>query len=722
MKRFSPLAISLTLAGAPCVFTTGARAEEPVEAGSLPTVSVTAEDDSAPTYRARSSNIAGFGETPLLDTPASVAVVTEAQLKDQQARLLSDVIKNDASIGENYAPVGYYENISVRGFPLDLASGYRINGLSVVGEQNIALENKEQVEIIKGLSGLQGGVVNAGGLVNYVTKRPADVRSVMFGTDSNGSRYASTDLGTLFGDRKQFGLRVNAAHEDINSYVDNSNGYRDFASVAANWDITSTAHLQFNIEYQKKAQKSVAGYQLLGGTTVPSDVSPSTMLSPQSWAQPVRIDSLNFNTRFDLELNADWRAYVNVGRSRAVIDDYLAFPYGSNVATSFSPTFAANGDFDVYDYRSPDDTRRNDDGQAVLQGNFNTGFLKHDLTAGLSMSRRVVDKSDGISIPVGSDNIYAATPAVLPPSGAAIPASYRNLDSRQQAVFFTDRVRFSDRWQVLAGGRQVWLKEKTYDATGATTRDTDRNQFLPQLALIFKPQANMSLYGSYAETLSMGTSAAFWASNYPTTLPPSVARQLEAGFKYDWSKDLSFTSAIFRMKKAYEYPQPDASGTTFTYVQQGKETHTGIELGASGNVTRQLRLAAGVAFIQARADGTGTPAYDGKQAINVPRVRSAVYADYALASLPGLNLQGSWLYSGSKAATRDGSATVPAYHIFNAGLRYRTSMSGHATTVRLTVDNIFDKRYWKDTGESLGDSYLHLGAPRQARLTVQYDF
>ncbi|ASU37850.1 TonB-dependent siderophore receptor [Herbaspirillum sp. meg3] len=722
MKRFSPLAISLTLASAPCVFINNARAEEPADAGSLPTVSVTAEDASGSTYHPRSSNIAGFGDTPLLDTPASVAVVTEAQLKDQQARLLSDVIKNDASVGENYAPVGYYENISVRGFPLDLASGYRINGLSVVGEQNIALENKEQVEIVKGLSGLQGGVVNAGGLVNYVTKRPADVRSVMFGTDSNGSRYVSTDLGALFGDRKQFGLRVNAAHEDINSYVNNSNGYRDFASVAANWDITSTAHLQFNIEYQKKAQKSVAGYQLLGGKTVPSNVSPSTMLSPQSWVQPVRIDSLNMNTRFDVELNADWSAYVNIGRSRAVIDDYLAFPYGSNVATSFSPTFAANGDFDVYDYRSPDDTRRNDEGQAVLQGNFNTGFVKHSLTAGLSLSRRVVDKSDGISIPVGSDNIYAATPAVLPAATDPVPASYRNLDSRQQALFFTDRVQFSDRWQVLAGGRQVWLKEKTYNATGVTTRDTDRNQFLPQLALIFKPQANMSLYGSYAETLSMGTSAAFWESNYPTTLPPSVARQLEAGFKYDWSKDLSFTSAIFRMKKAYEYPQPDAGGTSFTYVQQGKETHTGIELGASGNVTKQLRLAASMAFIQARADGTGTAAYDGKQAINVPRVRSAVYADYALAAMPGLNLQGSWLYSGSKAATRDGSATVPAYHIFNAGLRYQTRMSGHPTTVRLTVDNIFDKRYWKDTGESLGDSYLHLGAPRLARLTVQYDF
>ena len=717
MKRFSPLAISLTLASvAPAAF-----AEESTDAGTLPAINVSAEATRTDVYRARTSGIAGFGETPLLNTPASVSVITEAQLKDQQARLLSDVIKNDASIGENYAPVGYYENISVRGFPLDLASGYRINGLSAVGEQNIALENKEQVEIIKGLSGLQGGVVNAGGLVNYVTKRPADVRSVMFGTDSNGSRYLSTDLGVLFGEHKQFGLRVNAAHEDINSYVDYSNGYRDFASLAASWDISSKARLAFNIEYQKKAQKSVAGYQLLGGTTVPSGVSPKTMLSPQPWVQPVRIDSLNFNTRFDLEFNDNWRGYITAGRSRAVIDDYLAFPYGSNSATVFSPTFAANGDYDVYDYRSPDDTRRNDEAQAVVQGKFNTGSVRHDLTLGVTMSRRVIDKSDGISNVVGTGNIYSPVAAPLAPSGAVIPASYRNLDSRQQAILFTDRVQFGERWEVLAGGRQVWLKEKTYNLAGATTRDTDRNQFLPQLALIYKPQVNMSLYGSYAETLSMGTAAASWQTNYPTILPPSVARQLETGVKYDWNKDLSFTAAVFRMKKAYEYPQPDGAGG-FKYVQQGKQTHTGLELGASGNVTKQLRLAASLAFIQARADGTGTPAYDDKQAINVPRVRSALYADYALAALPGLNLQGSWLYSGSKSATRDGSASVPSYHIFNTGLRYQTKMAGHPTTLRLTVDNVFDKRYWKDTGESLGDSYLHLGAPRLARLSVQYDF
>ncbi|KAF1041419.1 MAG: Ferrichrome receptor FcuA [Herbaspirillum frisingense] len=723
MKRIAPLAstLMLTLAGTSLGLATTARAADgrDDQGNSLPTVNVTATGVGKQENRARSSSVAGFDDAPLLDTPASVSVVTGQQMRDQQSRLLSDVIKNDAAIGENYAPVGYYENFSIRGFTLDPASAYRIDGLAAAGEQTIALENKERVEFLKGVAGLQAGVVAAGGIVNYVTKRPADVRSITLGTDSNGSRYLATDLGALFGEHKQFGLRINAAHEDIHSYVNHGDGWRDFASLGASWALSARTLVQFDAEYQKKAQRSVAGYQLLGGTALPSGVSPSTMLTPQSWAQPVRDTSLNYRLRVDTEFNADWRGYVQAGRSRAVIDDYLAFPYGSG--GGLSPTFAANGDFDVYDYRSPNDERRNDEAQAVAIGKFATGFLQHELTLGVALSRRTADKSDGISELVGSGNIYTGTPDL--PVGVTTPGpAYRNLDSRQKALFFSDRLQFSERWQAIAGGRQVWLKEQAFASDGSVSRDTSRTLFLPQLALIFKPVQNMSIYGSYAETLSLGTSAPFWVSNFPVTLPPAVARQLEAGVKYEVSPDLALTASAFRIRKAYEYQKPDASPFGFTYVQQGRQTNTGIELGASGKLSPRLQVGASVAAIRARASDTGTAAYDGQQVVNVPRLRSAVYADYAIPGVDGLNAMGSWLYSGSKPATRDGSASLPAVHVFNAGLRYQLRLNGHAATLRANIDNVFDKRYWKDAGQYLGDSYIHLGAPRTARLSLQYDF
>ncbi|MFX7732102.1 hypothetical protein ABTK10_21460, partial [Acinetobacter baumannii] len=68
---------------------------------SLPTVNVTASGTGRDAGRVRSAGVAGFDDAPLIDTPASVAVVTAAQMQDQQSRLLSDVVKNDASINEN---------------------------------------------------------------------------------------------------------------------------------------------------------------------------------------------------------------------------------------------------------------------------------------------------------------------------------------------------------------------------------------------------------------------------------------------------------------------------------------------------------------------------------------------------------------------------------------------------------------------------------------------
>ncbi|EJN06041.1 TonB-dependent siderophore receptor [Herbaspirillum sp. YR522] len=715
MKRIAPLASTLMLTLVGTSF--GARAADQREDGenrdSLPTVNVTAAGAS----RARSASVAGFDDAALLDTPASVSVVGAARISDQQSRLLSDVVKNDAAIGENYAPVGYYENFSIRGITLDPGSAYRIDGLSAAGEQSIALENKERVEFLKGVAGLQAGVVAAGGLVNYVTKRPAEVRSITLGTDSNGSRYLATDLGTLFGQHKQFGLRINAAHEDIHSYVNGADGWRDFASLAGTWAIGARTLLQVNAEYQQKSQRSVAGYQLLGGTTLPSGVSPKNMLTPQSWAQPVRDSSLNTNLRLDTELGTDWRAYVQAGRSRAVIDDNSAFPYGSG--TFASTSFAANGDFDVYDYRVPNDERRNDDAQAAVIGKFATGALQHELTMGLALTRRVIDKPDGVNDLVGSGNIDGTPP--LPASPLVSGPAYRNLDNRQKAVFASDRVHFSRQWQALLGGRQVWMDEQAYSSGGTASRFTHRNVFLPQLALIFKPIDNMSIYGSYAETLTLGTTAPFWTNNFGVTLPPSVARQLEAGVKVDATSALSLTAALFRIRRAYEYQQPDGAGG-YDYVQQGRQTNTGIELGADGKLSPRLLVGATAALTRARASGTGTAAYDDQQAVNVPRLRTSVYADYAVAGVDGLNVTGSWLYSSSKPVTRDGSVQLPAVHLFNAGARYQLRLGGHAATLRFNIDNLFDRRYWKDAGQYLGDSYVHLGATRTARLSLQYDF
>src|SRR5208283_3578472 len=120
-------------------------------------------------YKPAAMTIGNLSNEPLQELPISGLVVTRSLLDDQQARLLSDVAKNDASVGEDYAPVGWYQDFEIRGFPLDLASAVKINGLSVAGEQLFPLENKEAVEFLHGVDSDEVGVASGGGLVNYVT-------------------------------------------------------------------------------------------------------------------------------------------------------------------------------------------------------------------------------------------------------------------------------------------------------------------------------------------------------------------------------------------------------------------------------------------------------------------------------------------------------------------------------------------------------------------------
>ncbi|MFJ3373618.1 TonB-dependent siderophore receptor [Pseudomonas sp. NPDC086112] len=688
----------------------------------LPAVTVTGEDTSG--YQADSASVGGFEAAPLLDTPASISVVNEAMIKDQQARLLSEVLRNDASVGESYAPVGYYENFVVRGFSLNSASSYKINGRTITGEQNVGLENKQQVELLKGLSGLQSGVSEPGGLVNYVTKRPGDVRSVTVSTDDRGSGYLATDVGGWFGSEQQFGLRANLAHEDLHSYVEHTNGQRDFASLAFDWNISPNALLQLDAEYQTKEQRSAPGYQLLGGSSLPHHASPKKLLAHQSGSKPVTTDALNLNGNFEYRFSDQWKGNLSASRSRVVIDDYSSFAWGcygsASCAGAAVPNyFSPEGDYDIYDFRSPDDTRRNDEVQAALSGHFETGGLGHELSVGTSAFRRVVDKRDAINQMIGSANINNE-PADFAPYDGPLNDSYRRLDSRQYGLFFNDRISFNEQWQAVLGGREVRLDEETFDSQGDTTRHTQRYEFLPQAALIYKPVQNLSLYTRYSKGLSLGGEAAWFTTNAYEILAPTVSRQIEAGIKYDWQR-ISLAAALFQIRQAYQYSRPNDDGT-FTFTQQGEQKNTGLELSANGWASQRLQIAASVAAIRARVTDSGTPAYEGHQAINVPTLRANLYGDYALPWFDGLALLGAVQYSASKYANRQGEVQTGAYAIFNIGSRYSTRIDGYDTVFRLTVDNLFDKRYWRDAGEYMGDGYLFQGAPLTARLSASINF
>ena len=199
---FIPTILSFSIAQA---FALVAPAQAQSNDASLAEVIVTGvRSESA---KASTTKASGYIETALLDTPVSVTVFTQAQMQDLRIRQTSDAMKFDASVNDAYNAVGYAEQFSIRGFALDNSSSYRKDGFAIPGDASIPLENKERIEVLKGIAGFQAGFATPGGILNYVTKRPTStpMRSVTVEASERGTIYGSA-IGELEAGRSQLRL------------------------------------------------------------------------------------------------------------------------------------------------------------------------------------------------------------------------------------------------------------------------------------------------------------------------------------------------------------------------------------------------------------------------------------------------------------------------------------------------------------------------------------
>ena len=735
------------------------------------TTTVVVHGEAKDDYLPETVTVGTLDGATLQTAPLSATVITRDLLNDQVSRVLSDVVKNDASIGEDYAPVGYYGDFEIRGFPIDLATGLEINGMTIAGEQDVPLENKQSVEFLKGIAGVESGVASSGGLIDYVTKRPAAIQAIDLATDHRGSAYGAVDLGWLFGSRKQVGARLNLAGERIQSYVNGADGWRAMGAGAADWKLSSRATLNGNFEYQHKIERSVSGYQLLGGTTVPdlNDVFPSTMLGEQSWEKPNTFDTFNTGTRLDYDLPHGWRAFAAGSFSHSLIDDNVVYAYGCYYETDCSSGsapypwfFAPDGSYDIYDYRNPGELRIDAVGEAIVTGHVQTGKIGQDVTVGGELFLRSVQQpgfstvadpyspdgvvQDGaVFTYVGTENIYQPNTSVdlgtaEDPHESAGPRRLW-VDSHQAALILQDRIHLPGRIQLLAAGRHVSLRDHNYSAyagcadfsvpADCAPQLTDKHVWLPQFAVTFNPVEKLTLYSNYGVMLSLGPQGPFWTDNGSQFLAPYRTRQAEIGAKYQPTPRILLTTALFRMHAPFFYPKtlegpdsfcPSGAAGDQCFESEGREVHNGIEINAEGKAARWLRLTGSVAAMRAISNDTGTPAFDNKQVINVPHLHTALFADLLVPHARGLHLMPGWGYTGRKEATRDDAVSVSGYSLFNLGARYTPGGEQGRVTFRLYADNITDKRYWKDTGASLGDTFIHLGAPTTVRLSAHYTF
>lgn len=687
------------------------------EVSQLPTITVNATQNTNDLYSSKKVDLSGFQTGDIKKIPASITTITSERIADQHAKTLTDVVKNDSSLGDGYAAIGYYPNFVARGFSLDLGSSYLINGHNIRGEQNVALENKERVEILKGISAIQSGMSTPGGVINYVTKRPADVKSVTVDANSEGGYTLATDVGGFLTDN--FGYRINLAHESIHPNVDHANGKREFGSVALDWKINDRSKLLFDIEAQHQSQRSVPGYQLLDGQ-VPTNVDKDRLLGYQSWSKPVVNNSVNASLKYQYAFNDQWNGSLSASQSRVVIDDNSAFPWACySTPVCEINTFDKHGNYDIYDFRSPDDTRITNQFAAGLNGQFNTANIQHQVALELQRTYKTLKHHTPINVAVGTGNIYQDT-IDYSPSSESLGDRYKALESDQTAFTISDRIQFNEQWSTLLGGKLIHLDEQAYKPDGQQSRDTDLNKFLPQLALMYSPSVTTNWYASYAKGLSDGGEAPWFANNALEILAPRNSEQFELGVKQQVQNFL-LTAAVFDLKQDNQYSKVNADGS-FDFVEQGEQHNQGIELGLTGALTDTIDVSSGITYTKSRLVDVDTDSYKGHQTQNVPKLRATAQLSYKVPSVEGLRLLSGMQYSSSKYANKEATAKVGGYSVFNIGAAYKTNFAGHDTTFRFNIDNLFNKKYWRDVGPFMGDDYLFLGNPRTAQFSATFNF
>ncbi|NBU88020.1 MAG: TonB-dependent receptor, partial [Betaproteobacteria bacterium] len=577
-RAVSPTAASSVVAlAAVCAPVASALAQSAAQAPSQ-SVTVTGRQDRV--------SVSGFGEAPLSRSPVQAQVVNAESLADAGVSTLMGLTRFDASLGDAYNAEGYWSNFTARGFVLDNRSNYRRDGLPINAETALPLDNKERVEVLKGVSGIQAGQSAPGGLVNLVVKRPVDhLRRATVEWQQNGTVAASMDWSERFGPERQAGLRVNAAATHLDPVYRDAKGQRRVVALAADTRL-GRGVIEVEMESAHQSQPSVPGFSLLGDTVPDARrVDPRVNLNNQRWTQPVVLDGQTASVRWQQPLNAQWRFMAHALQQRLTSDDRTAFPFGvfepDYSCPQWCDRFASDGTFSYWEFISNRERR-------------NTRALDVSLRTELYLRDKV------------RPNPWAE-------------------------LWFGLRHTRLQRNTVLTSAGDEGL-QPTHGTASAT---------IPWLAFSHDLGRNTLGYLSWGEGLETEVVPnQLRYTNRGQPLPALKSRQAEVGLKHSgdtWSGSV----ALFSIRRPQSADQGACDSlSSCTRVLDGSAIHKGVELQAQGliGVGGPWAWNAGVMLLNARRAGSSDAAMNGLRPVNVPAQSLRLGGSYRVAAMHGLEL------------------------------------------------------------------------------------
>lgn len=661
-----------------------------------------------PSYRVDRTSVGPLGEKTLLDTPYSISIVPASLAENQQLQSVREAFRFIPTVqGENIRP-------QTRGLQAGVVQNTRIDGLSIAATTDYPIEQFERIEVLNGLSGALYGPASPAGTFNYVLKRPTatPVRTLTFGYMSSQSLIEHLDLGGHFGNDERFGYRLNLLNQNGEGDVEGSRLRRQLASLAFDVRFSPDTTLETNFSTYHYLSTGFPGtFALARNVPFPSAPDPTRPGYGQSWAGDDNVTNL-FSAALKHDFNENW--HLRAGVLRQTSDRASTVP--TNTITRKSGAYTTTTATTTY---SLDTIVSN---TLALNGHVDFAGLSHDVfvsNTGFFWNRYRPFQTGAITLCNAS--IDAPQSFAKPPL-PDFSNRYRSVNTVQQSISVGDTVGFGKHWSALLAASQSWIHTENYNRHGASTSRYDASGVSPTASLMYKPLENMTAYLTYADSLQQGDNAPAGSANAGSSLAPYRSRQWELGYKVDIDR-MTLGAALYRIERPYAYVGDDN-----VFAERGRQVNRGLELTATGAVTRDLNVFAGISLMDPRVFDTGSAATSDKQILGLSHVVFNALVDYAVPAVPGLGFNVNVSYASRRPGNNTNTDYVDGYTVFDLGARYRTKIAGKSVTLRVAVDNITNRHYWANIAPSGQNGYSGtgngtgtLGAPRTVRASLQVD-
>ncbi len=648
-------------------------------------------------YIALNSVTATKTDTPLIDVPQSINVVTRAQLDDQALHSLAEVLRYvpGTTVGQGE---GNRDQITLRG--QNTTADFFLDGVRDDAQYFRGLYNLDRVEILKGPYALIFGRGGGGGIVNRVQKTPRAGGAFAAGqvsANSFGAWDASVDVNAPFGDFAAF--RINAAYENLDNHRDFFEGERYAVNPYVAMDLGAGLRAGLSYEYVNDDRVVDRGVPSLAG-------APLTGYPEQFFGVPgVNRTTLEANIT---KLRLDGTLADNVEVSTTVLygdyDKVYTNVFANGAATGQTGTVPLSA------YRDPT-SRQNLLVQSNLVWDMTAGGMDHKLLFGLEYGDQ--DSANQRRNGVLSSATFNLANPVFPT--VAFPTLSRDTVSNVRAVsaYVQDQISLGDHVEIVAG-----LRYDRFEITGTDLQPNPDRPFArtddkvsPRFGLIYKPRQNVSIYGSYSQSFLPRSGDQFLTlSTTQQNLEPEEFTNHEVGAKWDIRPDLNVTAAVFRLDRT-NATTPDPLNPTLT-INVGETRTQGLEVSVTGRLRPHWQISGGYSYLDARLQGS-----DFVRLAQTPKQQFSLWNRYDVTHRLGFGL-GVIHQSSQFAAVRTSSATtrLPAFTRADAAMFYEIS---DTIELQLNIENLFDTTYFSDAHNNFN---ISPGAPLNARLTIGLRF